>query len=387
MRILLYDWSQNSTYINRQDVHDVFRQLGIEFDGVLFDFEKQDIAELENFFRGISAGKYDFCFSINYFPEISMLCNANNIKYISWGYDCPFNVRDIEKTLGNPCNYVFCFDRIQAQAYRNQGFDTVYHLPLGINAKRYENIRLSSEQSSKYGSQVSFIGSLYEGQYPAITEISTDYARGYMDAVINSQLQLYGAYILNDVIDKRFVEAMNKHFKELQPDTKFQLDKAALVHVIDQETSRRERLLLLNLLGSRFDTKLYSRQDYSVLRGVQCMGPVDYYSEMPYVFAASDINLNISVKGIQSGVPQRAFDILASGGFLLSNYQQELVELFSYGEEMVVYESLEDAVEKCNFYLSNQELRGKIARKGRERVLTEHNMVDKIRYMMDVAEV
>ena len=57
------------------------------------------------------------------------------------------------------------------------------------------------------------------------------------------------------------------------------------------------------------------------------------------------------------------------------------------GEEMVVYESLEDAVEKCNFYLSNQELRGKIARKGRERVLTEHNMVDKIRYMMDVAEV
>lgn len=387
MRILLYDWSQNSTYINRQDVHDVFRQLGIEFDSVLFDFEKQDIAELENFFKGISAGKYDFCFSINYFPEISMLCNANNIKYISWGYDCPFNVRDIEKTLGNPCNYVFCFDRIQAQAYRNQGFDTVYHLPLGINAKRYENIRLSSEQSSKYGSQVSFIGSLYEGQYPAITEISTDYAKGYMDAVINSQLQLYGAYILNDVIDKRFVEAMNKHFKELQPDTKFQLDKAALVHVLDQETSRRERLLLLNLLGSRFDTKLYSRQNYSVLRGVQCMGPVDYYSEMPYVFAASDINLNISVKGIQSGVPQRAFDILASGGFLLSNYQQELVELFSYGEEMVVYESLEDAVEKCNFYLSNQELRGKIARKGRERVLTEHNMVDKIRYMMDVAEV
>lgn len=87
-------------------------------------------------------------------------------------------MRDIEKTLGNPCNYVFCFDRIQAQAYRNQGFDTVYHLPLGINAKRYENIRLSSEQRSKYGPQVSFIGSLYEGQYPAITEISTDYAKG-----------------------------------------------------------------------------------------------------------------------------------------------------------------------------------------------------------------
>ena len=172
-----------------------------------------------------------------------------------------------------------------------------------------------------------------------------------MDAVINSQLQLYGAYILNDVIDKRFVEAMNKHFKELQPDTKFQLDKAALVHVLDQETSRRERLLLLNLLGSRFDTKLYSRQDYSVLRGVQCMGPVNYYSEMPYVFAASDINLNISVKGIQSGVPQRAFDILASGGFLLSNYQQELVELFSMGKKWLCMRVWRMLLKSVIFYL------------------------------------
>ena len=67
--------------------------------------------------------------------------------------------------------------------------------------------------------------------------------------------------------------------------------------------------------------------------------------------------------------------------------ETQLVYAQDYGEEMVVYESLEDAVEKCNFYLSNQEVRGKIARKGRQRVLTEYNMVDKIRYMMDVAEV
>lgn len=148
------------------------------------------------------------------------------------------------------------------------------------------------------------------------------------------------------------------------------------MHVLDQETSRRERILLLNLLGSRFDTKLYSGQEYPILRGVECRGRVNYYNEMPYVFAVSDINLNISVKGIQSGIPQRALDVMASGGFLLSNYQQELVELFSYGEDMVVYESLEDAVEKCDFYLSHDELRHKIALNGRQKVLEQHDLKD-----------
>lgn len=253
------------------------------------------------------------------------MCNAKGLKYISWGYDCPFNVRNIEKTLGNPCNYVFCFDRVQAQTYQSMGFDTVYHLPLGINTLRYQKVNPSSEQKKKYAAQISFIGSLYEGQYPALTEISTKYAKGYMDAVINCQQQLYGAYILNDVIDNNLVRSMNEHFIDIQPDTKFQLDKAGLVHILDQETSRRERLVLLSLLGTRFDTKLYSTQEYSVLRGVKCCGPVNYYNEMPYVFASSAINLNISVKGIQSGIPQRALDVMASGGFLLSNYQQELV--------------------------------------------------------------
>ena len=101
---------------------------------------------------------------------------------------------------------------------------------------------------------------------------------------------------------------------------------------------------------------------------VKWCGKVNYYKEMPYVFALSDINLNISVKGIKSGMPQRALDVMASGGFLLSNYQPELVECFSYGEDMVVYESMEDAVEKCRFYLENDDLRKEIAQRGRRRV-------------------
>lgn len=34
-------------------------------------------------------------------------------------------------------------------------------------------------------------------------------------------------------------------------------------------------------------------------------GPVDYYKQMPYIFKLSDINLNISLKSIRTGIPLR----------------------------------------------------------------------------------
>ena len=60
------------------------------------------------------------------------------------------------------------------------------------------------------------------------------------------------------------------------------------------------------------------------------MGYADYYEQMPKIFRLSDVNLNISLRTIQTGIPLRVLDVLACGGFLISNYQEELAE--SIGE-------------------------------------------------------
>ncbi len=384
MRVLLYDWCESLNYYYKVDIRDTFQELGIAYDVFQFDFDQEEIEELQRFFDSVDASNYDFCFSVNYFPEISSCCNRINLKYVSWGYDCPFNVVDIEKTLGNACNRVFCFDRIQAQQYIDKGFDTVFHLPLGVNAKRYGAMSFTEDIRQQYKADISFVGSLYEGQYSPIAEICDEYSKGYLEGIIEAQRLLYGAYILDDVIDEQLVDDINNHFKELQRDTQFRLSKEQLIHVIDQEISRRERIIMLNLLGRRYDTHLYSLQDYQQLGGVKVHGGVDYLTQMPAVFNSSKINLNITVKGIQSGVPLRAMDIMASGGFLLSNYQPELLEYFGYDEHMVTYESMEDAIAKCDFYLKNEELRRKIAMNARENVLENHSMTDRFRIILDV---
>lgn len=194
MKILLYDWSKFSTYINNWDIKQTFRALNIDYNTFMFDFNEQDEDELLSYFSELDISQYDFCFSINYFPGISTVCMKYNMKYISGGYDCPFNIENIEETLGNPCNYVFCFDRVQAQGYINQGFETVYHLPLGVNVDLYKKLNKHSEYMQKYQGDISCIGSLYEGQYSSIAEICDEYHRGYMEAIINSQQQIYGGY-------------------------------------------------------------------------------------------------------------------------------------------------------------------------------------------------
>ena len=61
-----------------------------------------------------------------------------------------------------------------------------------------------------------------------------------------------------------------------------------------------------------------------MLPHVKNRGIADSERVMPKIFKCSKINLNMTLRSIKSGIPQRAFDIMGCGGFLMSNYQPEL---------------------------------------------------------------
>lgn len=76
--------------------------------------------------------------------------------------------------------------------------------------------------------------------------------------------------------------------------------------------------------------------------------------EMPIIFHNSKINLNMTSKSIRSGLPLRIFDILACGGFVLTNFQTELPEFFRPQEDLVYYENLDDLAGKADYYLHHE---------------------------------
>ena len=150
--------------------------------------------------------------------------------------------------------------------------------------------------------------------------------------------------------------------------------------MLAREITRRERILLISALSKRHPFKLFSSQEETILKHVEYCGTVSSHYAMPKVFKASKINLNITYKQITVGMPLRVLDIMGAGGFLLSNYQEELLENFRPGVDCVIYESIEDAVAKAEYYLEHEEERQEIAHNGHEAVkrFSYENQLDKM---------
>ena len=109
---------------------------------------------------------------------------------------------------------------------------------------------------------------------------------------------------------------------------------------------------------------LYTRSNSASLQNVQVHGGVKTHTEMPKIFHLSKINLNMTIKPIQTGLPLRIFDILGCGGFLMTNYQPELTDLFEIGVDLEAYSSMEELIDKCSYYLKHEDERKQIASNG-----------------------
>lgn len=385
MRLLIYQWNA----FLEKDIYSICKEKGIDYKPLEWKFEDKNADEkfLNWFRKTVDAHIFDALLSINYWPLLSQACQERGIKYIAWCYDNPLNVVRVEETLGNSVNSVFLFDRIQCRKYKKAGFDTVHHLPLGVNKTRMEKLTVSDRDREKYAAEVALVGKLYESQLPEIMAPLNDYVKGFLNALIKAQAGIRGRYLLDDWIQEELIGEINRQYLEKEPDTKIRMSREALNYAMASEVTRRDRIVLLGLCGERFDTRLYSYQNSEIIKKVKKYPSVDYWTEMPLVFACSRINLNPSLRIIQTGIPLRAFDIMGAGGFLLSNCQEELLELFEEGKEVAVYESLEDAVEKIDFYLRREDLRAGIARRGKRKTLEEHSLQGRLDTILRIADV
>lgn len=82
------------------------------------------------------------------------------------------------------------------------------------------------------------------------------------------------------------------------------------------------------------------------------------------------------------GTNVRTFEIAASGAFQIATYRPALDALFDTGTQLVTYQTLDELVEKSEFYLKRPDLRREIADQARERVLCDHTYSRRIDQMM-----
>ena len=147
-----------------------------------------------------------------------------------------------------------------------------------------------------------------------------------------------------------------------------------------------DRITVLNTLAEHYTVDLYTKSDCSFLRNVQIHQGVDYNTDMSKIFFLSKINLNITLPSIETGLPQRILDIMGAGGFVLTNYQQEIDELFTVGKDIEVFHNLDELMEKTAYYLSHEQERLQIAMNGYLKVREHFSYVHQLKKILQIVE-
>ncbi|MCM1215151.1 MAG: DUF3880 domain-containing protein [Lachnospiraceae bacterium] len=376
MKILFLNWNS----FGNEDLTAALKELGHEV--LLYPFSKSisfyDTRWEQAFTSFLRSKTPDYVFSFAYFPIVSKACEAEGILYLSWVYDSP-HVALYSYTMLNHCNRIFLFDKELCLTFLKAGFQNIYYLPMAVNPSRIGKMlsNQSADIRKQYACDISFVGSLYtepkHNLYSRLTNISA-YTRGYLDGLVQAQMKVYGYNFLEAALTPDIMEDLLHSDYPMLPasDSVETSEYLYAQYVLNRRVTALEREKILSLLGQSHPVDLYTHDTTVSIQGVRNHGPVDYYDAMPYVFHNSKINLNISLRSIHSGIPLRAFDIMGSGGFLLSNYQSDFMDLFALGEDFVYYEAPEQVPSLVQYYLTHEDERSAICQNGYAKVTQNH---------------
>lgn len=373
MNILFFDMG-SYTY---RDILTAFKKMGHNCRTVYYHFPDryEDAFFEERLKEYLQKDFYDCVFSVNFFPLVAKVCDRCKVMYLSWSYDSPLDER-LQDYFHYETNCIFLFDYLEAEEYQKKGYQNVFHLPLAVDTDRLDAMVYQQSIQEKYCSQLSFVGKMYDSPLDELLHPADDYCKGFIHGILQTQMQVYGYYFVEDLITETLLAEINRSYKKLGQ-KEVLLTKRGLSHAVAARITQIERTALLERANQRFDVRLYTYRGATLPEGLPLnYGPLKYYEEMPLVFRGSKLNLNITLKDIRSGIPLRALDIMGSRGALLSNYQPELAEQFEDGKDVILYDSLDDAMDKAEFYLRKEDLRERIALNGYQKV-KEHFSYEK----------
>ncbi len=308
-------------------------------------------------------------FSFNFFPTLAECSSKRGMKYVSWVWDCP-NVLLWAKSARKLSNYIFVFDYVQYGQLLSRGMNNVYYLPLAADVDAFtEIIRRDADSScEKYASDVTFLGNLYNDVEQILydkIEYLPPYVNGYLDALMKVQRKIWGAYLLEEGVPDEVWRQLKQYVHwDLGDRYEEGTYEMMMKTMIGKKIAQLERKEVCSYLARHFDFVLYTSSDSSYDPMIHNKGYAEYLTQMPLIFHYSKINIHITIRPITSGVPLRVLDVLACGGFLLTNYQPEIAEYFVDGEELVIYSDFQDMYDKIQYYLEHEEERKRIAHAG-----------------------
>ena len=347
-----------------------FSELGHRV--LVVDYDQGDAETIAKLQQLSAVERPDLVFSINVRGldtrgVIGQMLTKLGIPLAVWFVDSPeFIINEAVLPVYENVN-LFLWDRSYLSRVRSLGYEA-YHLPLAADVAQ-ENYAVSMAQ---FKTNISFVGNSLVGDFLsrfAVRFPQTSVNLNLMERIVSAVLENRGQQleVMEDVLVTGAVDlpcrGAGLYFR---------------AYALHCATSYYRRGLLKKLipLGLTF---FGDPQGWQMIFGdtITAYPDVNYYAETPAVYASATINFNATSLQMPQAVNQRVFDVPLCGGFLLTDRQDELFELFE-ADEIAIYEGAEDVAEKAAYYLNRPLVREKIIRKAREKVLRRHTYKDRM---------
>jgi len=107
--------------------------------------------------------------------------------------------------------------------------------------------------------------------------------------------------------------------------------------------------------------------------------------DMYRILAQSRITINSHIDAAQDYANNmRLYESTGCGAMLITDYKNNLSQIFSIGKEVIAYKDPEELIQLTKYYLEHDNEREMIAKAGQKRTLAEHSYYNRMRELADI---
>ncbi len=371
----------NPDYFLIPEVMRAFRQLGHDVHLALFDKRRDDGEEvLRQLLVKVRDFSPDLVFTINHlgFDREGLLLDTLHrlrVPSVSWYVDSPAIILGLYDGPQSDLAFIFVWDPTYIPEVRSLGFERVFPLPLATDPEIFSPERARGTRRQ----QVSFVGNSLVGSVqkklgrlpdsPDFQKMFSGLSQAFKPQPFRNLESLLAS---EGVTGDPLIQGLDRQgLSDLEAAL---LWRATLEYRL---TCVRELL--------PFEPVIYGDPGWCELlgNGVVLRSEVNYYDELPRVYGTTAINFNATSLQMKAAVNQRVFDAPAAGGFVLTDFREQLAELFEVGDEMACFGEPGEIGDLVLYYLQHPEVRKRMTAKARSRVLAEHTYRHRVAAMLD----
>ena len=328
--------------------------------------------------------------TVNFDQEVALACQDEGVPLVIWDVDPKTDRTPISSPSAKNVR-VLTLREANVETLKESGFTDVGHLPVGVDVEKRRPMQLEPAEIERYAAPVSFVGSsliqrarrfkrlflqLY-ASFDCAGTVTFEETEERLESLLAAERVDYSTYVTDELVEESFGEFLRAAQRCGTPD-----DPQKWVAEI---VASHKRIAYVSALADE-NIHVWGDSEWKRIatknRGMRYMGAASFGHEMTLVYNGAGINVDVNRIYQPDVVPLRVFDVLACGGFLIAEHSDALDQLFSVGEELESYRSLEELEQKVAHYRAHPDEARAIAERGLRAVRERHTMRQRVKQLL-----